>query len=64
MVEQKYFRGRGQTSVLGEGQKCTKYNKINNNFENLGTLGGKIAARELNPPWPPLVADLFILDIF
>jgi len=33
MVDQKYFKGRRQTSVWG-GQKYTKYNKINNNSEN------------------------------
>jgi len=43
MVGQKYFKERGQTSVM-EGQKYTTYNKINNNSENFRR--SKIAAKE------------------
>jgi len=52
VVEQKYFKeGGGANARLGDGQKYTKYSKINNTSENL--RGGKIAA-----PGPPLVAGL------
>jgi len=55
MVQQKYLRGGGQTSVLGGG-KYTKCNKISNNSENFRS---KIAAREgASAPLAPIVAGL------
>jgi len=53
MVEQKYFKERGQTSVLGGGKLTL--NKINNNSETF-RRESKIAARGVSAP-APLVAD-------
>jgi len=45
MVGQKYFKEGGKLA-FGEGQKYTKYNKINSIQK---TSGGKIAAYEFLP---------------
>jgi len=35
LVKQKYFKGANERLGCGGGQKCTKYNDINNQFRKL-----------------------------